>query len=127
MRRGEKKTKKRRSASCERHHEKKNNRNMYILFKMDSINSLLGPGYQVLVQGGFPVVVQKSPLENLEAFSEYNPEPLKREEPEPLKREEKDEKPQPKTMDDRIFQFYVGSLSVVGLFILFRLIQKSKR
>jgi hypothetical protein len=100
---------------------------MYILFKMDSINSLLGPGYQVLVQGGFPVVVQKSPLENLEAFSEYNPEPLKREEPEPLKREEKDEKPQPKTMDDRIFQFYVGSLSVVGLFILFRLIQKSKR
>jgi hypothetical protein len=95
---------------------------MYILFKMDSINSLLGPGYQVLVQGGFPVVVQKSPLENLEAFSEYNPEPLKREES-----REREEKPQPKTMDDRIFQFYVGSLSVVGLFILFRLIQKSKR
>jgi hypothetical protein len=98
---------------------------MYILFKMDSINSLLGPGYQVLVQGGQPVVVEKSPLENLEAFSEYKS--LEREEPEPLKREDKDEKPQPKTMDDRIFQFYVGSLSVVGLFILFRLIQKSRR
>lgn len=97
---------------------------MYILFKMDSINSLLGPGYQVLVQGGFPVVVQKSPLENLEAFSEYKS--LEREEPKERERE-REEKPQPKTMDDRIFQFYVGSLSVVGLFILFRLIQKSKR
>lgn len=91
---------------------------------MDSINSLLGPGYQVLVQGGFPVVVEKSPLENLEAFSEYKPEPLKREE---SREREREEKPQPKTMDDRIFQFYVGSLSVVGLFILFRLIQKSRR
>jgi len=95
---------------------------------MDSINSLLGPGYQVLVQGGQPFVVEKSPLENLEAFSEYKS--LEREEPkepEPRKQEEKDEKPLPKTMDDRIFQFYVGSLSVVGLFILFRLIQKSRR
>jgi hypothetical protein len=31
-----------------------------------------------------------------------------------------------KTMDDYVFQFYLGSLTVVGLFVLFRMIQKSK-
>jgi hypothetical protein len=30
-----------------------------------------------------------------------------------------------KDTDDYIFQMYIGSLSVVGLFVLFRLIQKS--
>lgn len=30
-----------------------------------------------------------------------------------------------KTTDDYVFQFYVGSLTVVGLFILFRFIQKT--
>ena len=29
-------------------------------------------------------------------------------------------------MDDYIFQFFMGSVSVLGLFILFRIIQKSK-
>jgi hypothetical protein len=30
-----------------------------------------------------------------------------------------------KTRDDYIYQFYLGSITVVGLFILFRFIQKS--
>jgi hypothetical protein len=30
-----------------------------------------------------------------------------------------------KDTDDYIFQMYIGSLSVIGLFVLFRLIQKS--
>ena len=31
-----------------------------------------------------------------------------------------------KTMDDYIFQFFLGTISVTGLFILFRMIQRSK-
>ena len=31
-----------------------------------------------------------------------------------------------RTADDYIFQFFVGSVSVVGLFVLFRIIQRSK-
>lgn len=31
-----------------------------------------------------------------------------------------------KTMDDYIFQFFLGTISVTGLFILFRIIQRSK-
>lgn len=31
----------------------------------------------------------------------------------------------PKDMDDYLFQFYMGSLTVVGLLILFRFIQKT--
>jgi hypothetical protein len=31
-----------------------------------------------------------------------------------------------KTTDDYLFQFYLGSLTVVGLFVLFRMIQKSR-
>jgi hypothetical protein len=35
------------------------------------------------------------------------------------------EPPAEKTSDDYVFQFYMGSLTVVGLFILFRFIQKT--
>ncbi len=31
-----------------------------------------------------------------------------------------------KSMDDYIFQFFLGTISVTGLFILFRMIQRSK-
>ena len=40
--------------------------------------------------------------------------------------EDVDQAPAKKTMDDYVFQFYLGSLTVVGLFILFRMIQKSR-
>lgn len=93
---------------------------------MDSLNSLLGPGYQVLVQGGDPVIVRKEPFENLGTSPEYeflSDKPTLIIPPE-NKREEN--APQEKTFDDRVFQFYIGSLSVVGLFILFRFIQKSR-
>lgn len=40
--------------------------------------------------------------------------------------EDTDQEPVKKTMDDYVFQFYLGSLTVVGLFILFRMIQKSR-
>jgi hypothetical protein len=35
------------------------------------------------------------------------------------------EKQREKTSDDYLYQFYLGSITVVGLFILFRFIQKS--
>lgn len=34
-------------------------------------------------------------------------------------------KPEEKTMDDYMFQFYMGSLTVVGLLLVFRFIQKT--
>jgi hypothetical protein len=39
--------------------------------------------------------------------------------------EDKKETTQTKTFDDYVFQFYIGSLSIVSLFILFRLINKA--
>ena len=94
---------------------------------MDSLNSLLGPGYQVLVQGGDPVIVRKEPFESLGASPEYE---FLSDKPSlilPLKETREEESvPQEKTFNDRVFQFYVGSLSVVGLFILFRFMQKSR-
>ena len=92
---------------------------------MDSINSLFGPGYQVLMQGGDPVLLKKEPFENLGASLDYDlvssePKKLIPDQPVPAN------VPQEKTFNDRVFQFYVGSLSVVGLFILFRFIQKSR-
>ena len=90
---------------------------------LDSINSLLGPGYQVLMQGGDPVVIRKEPFESLGAFS-VSEKPTLIIPPE--KKREESAAPQQKTFDDRVFQFYVGSLSIVGLFILFRFIQKSR-
>ena len=89
---------------------------------MDYINSLLGPGYQVLIQGGNPVVVEKEPLENLASLSEYDFDYSPTEE----KKVPEYQRPQQKGFDDHVFQFYIGSLSVVGLFMLFRIMQKSK-
>jgi len=100
---------------------------LYIcIHKMDSLNSLLGPGYQVLVQGGDPVIVRKEPFESLGASTEYefvSDKPTLIIPPEETREENA---PREKTFDDRVFQFYVGSLSVVGLFILFRFMQKSR-
>jgi len=38
---------------------------------------------------------------------------------------DKSRESKPKDMNDYVFHFYVGSLSIVGLFMLFRIIQKS--
>lgn len=90
---------------------------------MDSINSLLGPGYQVLMQGGVPVVVEKEPFEDLGAPLSLQPNP--EEEREESTSQQMDLR-EDKTFDDRVFQFYIGCLSVVGLFALFRLLKKNQ-
>jgi hypothetical protein len=40
--------------------------------------------------------------------------------------EEDIEHPSPSMKDNYVMQFYIGSLTIVGLFVLFRMIQKSK-
>jgi hypothetical protein len=81
---------------------------------IESMTELLGSNYDILTQNGEPVVVEKSfglaPNQNDNA-----PET-----------EEKQTQKRDKTFDDYVFQFYIGSLTVVGLFILFRMIQKSR-
>lgn len=81
---------------------------------IESMTELLGANYDILTQNGEPVVVEKSfdlaPNQNHNA----------------TETEEKQIHPRDKTFDDYVFQFYIGSLTVVGLFILFRMIQKSR-
>ena len=81
------------------------------------MTELLGSNYDILTQNGEPVVVEKSiglaPNQNDDT----------------TEIDEREENPRPKldkTFDDYVFQFYIGSLTVVGLFILFRMIQKSR-
>ena len=51
----------------------------------------------------------------------YAPKPAQTSKPE---KKETKPKPHTKDTDDYIFQFYIGSLTVVGLLILFRIIRK---
>jgi hypothetical protein len=92
---------------------------------IETMNSLLGSSnYQVVSNGAAdPVVLARLPGEELmpkntsidrnESSASHSSENTTH-----LKKE--------KTMDDYVFQFYLGSLTVVGLFVLFRMIQKSK-
>jgi hypothetical protein len=94
---------------------------------MDLMNSLIGPGYQVVMQGGEAIVLTKN---EFEPFSDINDSTLLHDNDAQPKGESqskgdyqtREENP----FEDRIFQIYIGSLSVVGLFILFRLIQKTR-
>jgi hypothetical protein len=90
------------------------------------MNSVLGNKYHIFTSGSSdPVVLAKLPDEDLapknsvtDNAQEHNPtsQPV-----------ENNLSTQPeKTNEDYLFQFYLGSMTVVGLFILFRMIQKSK-
>jgi hypothetical protein len=90
------------------------------------MNTILGQSYHIFTSGSTdPIVLTKLPDEDLvpkNSVTESNPEknPSSQQvENEPIKQSEK-------TTDDYLFQFYLGSMTVVGLFILFRMIQKSK-
>ena len=106
------------------------------------MNTVLGSNYQFVTDGlSDPIVLAKLPDEDLRSIpdatrEEYNltPENFVRRslapknsvinsEPNPPINTQT--KPREKTTDDYIFQFYLGSLTVVGLFVLFRMIQKS--
>ena len=88
---------------------------------IETMNSLLGSSnYQVVSNGiADPVVLARLPGEELA--------PIDRNESVASQQSENiTELKKEKTMDDYVFQFYLGSLTVVGLFVLFRMIQKSR-
>jgi len=89
---------------------------------INAMNTVLGQNYQIFVPGSTdPVVLAKLPDEDLAPKNSVT-EPTPTSQPveyEPVK-------PSEKTTDDYLFQFYLGSMTVVGLFVLFRMIQKSK-
>ena len=109
----------------------------------DAMNSVLGANYQFVTDvGSDPIVLAKLPDEDLRSIpdatrEEYNltPENFVRRSLAPKNSVVDSEptnlptttatKPREKTTDDYLFQFYLGSLTVVGLFVLFRMIQKS--
>jgi hypothetical protein len=91
-----------------------------------AMNTVLGQNYQIFTSGSTdPVVLAKLPDEDLapknsvaegKGYISPTSQPV----------ENAPTKPQEKTMDEYLFQFYLGSMTVVGLFVLFRMIQKSK-
>ena len=91
---------------------------------LENMNNLLGSNYQVIAnEMTDPIVLAKLPNEDLapknasihnKTQSEITSQP-----PEQTIDSEK-------TSEDHLFQFYLGSLTVVGVFILFRMIQKSR-
>ena len=92
---------------------------------METMTTILGSNYQVLSSGTTdPIVLAKLPDEDLapknSVIADEPPFP-------PNNDNSSSSQPSPeKTTDDYLFQFYLGSMTVVGLFILFRMIQKSK-
>ena len=89
------------------------------------MTSLLGSKYQIVTQDGAHVVLDNVPGSSDLAISapedSMTSEDLKSSEDAAsvsLRGE--------KTADDYLFQIYVGSLTVVGLFVLFRMIRKSR-
>lgn len=105
----------------------------------EAMNEVLGANYQILTPGTLdPIVLAKLPDEDLRSIpdatrEEYNltPENFVRRSLAPRNSvidgvAPLSTKPVEKTTDDYLFQLYLGSLTVVGLFILFRMIQKSK-
>jgi hypothetical protein len=95
---------------------------------IETMNTLLGSSnYQVITNGAAdPIVLTKLPGENLTntetTINGHTNVQTTSSQPSENKTKSKKEK----TMDDYVFQFYLGSLTVVGLFVLFRMIQKSK-
>jgi hypothetical protein len=91
---------------------------------IETMNTLLGSNYQVVANGtADPVVLAKLPGEYLTNgnVKSTSSQPLENTTTYLEKEKEKE-----KTIDDYVFQLYLGSLTVVGLFVLFRMIQKSK-
>ena len=101
-----------------------------MLQSIEAMNNLLESyGYQIVSSGeGDPVVLSKLPGEDL-ALNRLDKDDAKSDNDKDNDKDHTKETITPneeKTADDLIFQLYVGSLTVVGLFILFRMIQKSQ-
>ena len=92
---------------------------------IETMNTLLGSNYQILANEQTDLVVlAKLPDEDLAAKNTSFKGYIDRDEP-PLNNTDQASYKKEKTTDDYLFQFYLGSLTVVGLFVLFRMIQKN--
>ena len=85
---------------------------------IESMSELLGSDYKIITTHGEPIVLMTTVDDDL--AKPQNIVLVKDDEDSEITEEQK------KTIDEYIFQFYLGSLTVVGLFILFRMIQKSR-
>ena len=93
---------------------------------IETMSNLLGSNYQIISNGtADPVVLTKLPDEDLAPKNTSIGVNDKTPESASLIPEQTPKKTE-KTTDDYMFQFYLGSLTVVGLFVLFRMIQKSR-
>ena len=95
---------------------------------IEMMTTILGPNYQILANGTTdPIILAKLHDEDLAPKNSV----IEREKDQSLSANTSESEsasshiPE-KTTDDYIFQFYLGSLTIVGLFVLFRMIQKSK-
>ncbi len=94
---------------------------------LENMNGLLGSNYQVVSNGTTDqIVLAKLPNEYLAPKNTKQSNHNEKQNPESSSQSSKKTTDSEKTTDDYLFQFYLGSLTVVGLFILFRMIQKSK-
>ena len=91
---------------------------------INAMNTVLGHNYQIFAPGSTdPIVLAKLPDEDLAPKNSVTESAyVSKEESLPTSQQP----PSEKTTDDYLFQFYLGSMTVVGLFVLFRMIQKSK-
>jgi hypothetical protein len=88
---------------------------------MEAMGDLLGENYNMLTSGTESIAVLNSHLDD----SDYTNAMLDSENiPETSSNVNTYHRP-PKTLDDYVFHFYVGSLTVVGLFAFFRMMQKN--
>ena len=96
------------------------------------MTNLLGSRYQIVTQDGAPIVLENPPGSSDLAIGHTSDSDTRS----PSRRKSvkfagvTNESPLllndiEKTTEDYLFQIYVGSLTVVGLFILFRMISKS--
>lgn len=110
---------------------------------IEKMNDLLGSNYQIVSQNGEPIVLSNANLSERVSGNSYSSSnaltndnessplnaPMRLNAQRPglaPKSAERQGDGQKKTVDDYVFQLYLGSLTVVGLFVLFRMIQKSR-
>jgi hypothetical protein len=87
---------------------------------IEMMSDILGSTRQVVPVGNCNIVLTKLPDEDLAPKNSSYVEDTE------LSRSKSSPEPSDKSSDDYMFQMYLGSMTVVGLFILFRMIQKSR-
>lgn len=91
---------------------------------IQAMNAVLGKNYHIFTSDGTdPIVLAKLPDEDLAQKNSVDQISVDSETH--LTSQLIENEPIEKTNDDYLFQIYLGSMTVVGLFVLFRMIQKS--